>query len=87
MEKVARYIHSRLLRTFVDYGYKMFYNIGPRIKKGGIETCISKLYMLQPHNPTLGVDKSVTFFKISALSKTVTVTAATGGKRPMQVGG
>jgi hypothetical protein len=31
MEKLARDKHSGLLRKFVTYGRKMFYNIGPRI--------------------------------------------------------
>jgi hypothetical protein len=42
LERLARDKHTSLLRTFVNYGRKKFYNIGARRKKHGVDKILSE---------------------------------------------
>ncbi len=45
LERLAKDKHSSLLRTFVNYGVKSFYNIGPSIDGGAAKSSNSNLLL------------------------------------------
>jgi hypothetical protein len=47
LERLARYKHSSLLRKFVTYGRKKFYNIGPR---GGVHNTLGGVHNTLPYS-------------------------------------
>jgi hypothetical protein len=64
LERLARDKHSSLLRKFVNYNCKKFYNIGPRLQE--IVVTMSTAKMMAPHAvPEQNQNKNVLMTKPS----------------------
>jgi hypothetical protein len=71
LEMLARDKHSCLLRTFVNYGIKKFYNIGPRGQSHKTFKVINLLFILLARSFHSNEALFAQFIKWSSLQKSV----------------